>query len=353
MSSRSSCRESGVRTRLSSYQPSRHCRTVPPMIRAVVCRELGSLDNVVVDTLESPIAQPREVLVEVKAAGVNYVDGLMCQGRYQIKFATPYVPGGELAGVVLAVGDGSEGFAPGDRVMALSGFGAFCEQMVLPVASLVKMPDRLGFGQGATMIQSYATAMYAFKRAGLAAGEKVLVLGAGGGIGLASVDVAVAFGAEVIAAASTADKLSAAQAAGATSTILYEDEDLKQRVRDLSGGGVDIVIDPVGGDKSEAALRALGKFGRLCVIGFTSGTIPSVPLNQVLLSNRSVIGIDWGAWTGSDPIGNRKLIEEAVEMAGQGSLRPGVPAERPLEDARFVMAELLERRVVGKVVLVP
>ena len=162
------------------------------------------------------------------------------------------------------------------------------------------------------MIQSYATAMYAYKRAGLTAGEKVLVLGAGGGIGLAAVDVAVAYGAEVIAAASTADKLSAAQAAGATSTILYEDEDLKERVREVSGGGVDIVIDPVGGEKSEAALRALGKFGRLCVIGFTSGSIASIPLNQVLLSNRSVIGIDWGAWTGSDPVGNRKLIEEVV-----------------------------------------
>jgi NADPH2:quinone reductase len=167
------------------------------------------------------------------------------------------------------------------------------------------------------------------------------------------VDVAVAYGAEVIAAASTADKLHAALTAGATSTIRYEDEDLKQRARELSGGGVDIVIDPVGGEKSEAALRALGKFGRLCVIGFTSGSIASVPLNQVLLSNRSIIGIDWGAWTGSDPVGNRKLIEEAVEMAGRGALHPVVPAERPLEDARLVMAELLERRVVGKVVLVP
>lgn len=334
------------------YQPGSLCRTVRRM-RAVVCHELGSLDNVVVDTVDSPTAGPGEVLVAVRAAGANYVDGLMCQGRYQIRFPTPYVPGGEIAGEVVALGEGSEGFVVGDRVMALTGFGAFCEQITIPASSAVRMPDALGFGQGATMIQSYATAMYAYRRAGLKAGEKVLVLGAGGGIGLAAVDAAVAFGADVIAAASTYDKLVAATAAGAMSTIAYEDEDLKLRARELSGGGVDVVIDPVGGAKSEAALRALGTFGRLCVIGFTSGTIGSVPLNQVLLSNRSVIGIDWGAWAGTDPGGNRGLIEQAVQMAGHGELHPTVPVERPLEEAPLVMAELLDRRIVGKVVLVP
>lgn len=323
------------------------------MMRAVVCRELGSLDNVVVDSVESPNAGPRQALVAVRAAGANYVDGLMCQGRYQIKFPTPYVPGGEIAGEVLSLGEGAEGLEVGDRVMALTGFGAFCEQVAVPVQSLVRIPDTLGFGQGATMIQSYATAIYAFKRAGLKEGEKVLVLGAGGGIGLAAVDAAVAYGAQVIAAASTADKLSAAVRAGAVATIAYEDEDLKVQARDLSGGGVDVVIDPVGGTKSEAALRALGIFGRLCVIGFTSGAIGSVPLNQVLLSNRSVIGIDWGAWAASDPAGNRGLIEEAVAMAEEGKLNPAVPTERRLEDAAQVMSDLLERRVVGKVVLVP
>jgi NADPH2:quinone reductase len=218
---------------------------------------------------------------------------------------------------------------------------------------LVHLPDALGFGQGATMIQSYATAMHAFQRAGLKTGEKVLVLGAGGGIGLAAVDAAVAYGAHVIAAASTEEKLAAAVAAGASATIAYEEEDLKVRARELSGGGVDVVIDPVGGDKSEAALRALGRFGRLCVIGFTSGSIGVIPLNQVLLSNRTVLGIDWGAWAGSDPAGHRRLIEEAVAMASEGKLSPALPAERPLEDAAIVMADLLERRIVGKVVLVP
>jgi NADPH2:quinone reductase len=323
------------------------------MMRAVVCRALGPFDNVVVEQVDSPVAGSGQVLVSVRAAGVNYVDGLMCQGRYQIKFPTPYVPGGEIAGVVSAVSEEADGgFALGDRVMALTGFGAFCEEIAIHPASLVKMPDALSFAQGATMIQSYATALYSLRRAGLQSGETVLALGAGGGIGLAAVDLAVALGARAIAAASSADKLAAALVAGADATIAYEDEDLKVRAREISGGGVDVVIDPVGGDKSEAALRALRKFGRLCVVGFTSG-IASVPLNQVLLSNRSVIGIDWGAWAASDPIANRALIEDLVTLVSEDRLHPVAPAEHPLEDATRVMDDLLERRTVGKVVLVP
>jgi NADPH2:quinone reductase len=323
------------------------------MMRAVICRQLGSLDDVVVDEVPDPVPGPGQVIVSVRAAGVNYVDGLMCQGRYQIKFPTPYVPGGEVAGEVIGLGADSEDFAVGDRVMALTGFGAFCETIALGTGSLVRIPPRVDFGQAATMIQSYATALYAFKRAHLEAGETVLVLGAGGGIGLASVDLAVALGARVVAAASSTEKLAAATAMGAYAGIAYEDEDLKVRARELSGGGVDVVIDPVGGPKSEAALRALRTFGRMCVIGFTSGSIGTVPLNQVLLSNRSIIGIDWGAWTGQDPAGNRQLIDEFVELTAEGRLHPAVPAERPLDDAAEVMADLLERRVVGKVVLVP
>jgi NADPH2:quinone reductase len=237
--------------------------------------------------------------------------------------------------------------------MALTGFGAFCEVVAVPGRSLVRLPDGVGFGQGAGMFQSYATALYAFRRAHLEAGETVLVLGAGGGIGLASIDLAVAFGAEVIAAASSAEKLEAASKMGATKTIAYEDEDLKARARELSGGGVDVVIDPVGGPKSEPALRALRTFGRLCVIGFTSGSIATVPLNQVLLSNRNVIGIDWGAWAMSDPAANLKLIDEVVAMTAAGRLHPSVPEERPLSAAVEVMGELLDRQIVGKVVLVP
>jgi NADPH2:quinone reductase len=323
------------------------------MMRAVVCKALGPFDNVVVELVDPPVAGPGQVLVAVRAAGVNYVDGLMCQGRYQIKFPTPYVPGGEIAGVVKAVGEEADGgFAEGDRVMALTGFGAFCEEIAIHPASLVKMPDTLSFAQGATMIQSYATALYSLRRAGLKQGETVLALGAGGGIGLAAVDLAAALGAHAIAAASSNAKLAAALAAGAEATIAYEEEDLKVRAREISGGGVDVVVDPVGGDKSEQALRALRTFGRLCVVVFTAG-IASVPLNQVLLSNRSVIGIDWGAWAAGDPTANRALIEELVNLVSDERLHPAVPAEHPLESATRVMDDLLERRTVGKVVLVP
>lgn len=323
------------------------------MMRAVVCKALGPLENVVVEQVDTPSAGPGQVLVAVRAAGVNFVDGLMCQGRYQIKFPTPYVPGGEIAGVVIEVDeDAKGGFSVGDRVMALTGFGAFCEQIAIHPSSLVKMPDLLSFAQGATMIQSYCTALYSLRRANLQQGEKVLALGAGGGIGLAAVDLTVALGAHAIAAASSSAKLAAAVAAGAEGTIAYEEEDLKVRAREISGGGVDVVIDPVGGAKSEAALRALRTFGRLCVIGFTAG-IGSVPLNQVLLSNRSVIGIDWGAWAAGDPVTNRELISELVAMVNDEKLHPAVPEERPLEDATLVMDDLLERRTAGKVVLVP
>jgi NADPH:quinone reductase len=322
-------------------------------MRSVVCKKLGSLDGVVVEDVAEPSAGPGQVLVSVKAAGANFVDGLMCQGRYQIKFPTPYVPGGEIAGVVVSCGEGVDGFTAGDRVMALTGFGAFCETVAVHGAALVLMPDALSFGQAAGMIQSYSTSLYALKRADLTQGQTVLVLGAGGGIGLAAVDLAKALGASVIAAASSRAKLQAARAMGADAGIAYEDEDLKSQARELSGGGVDVVIDPVGGEKSEAALRALRTFGRLCVIGFTSGSIGTVPLNQVLLSNRSVIGIDWGAWAMQDPSGNRRLIDEIVEMVVAGRLHPTVPEERPLGEATHVMAELLDRRITGKVVLVP
>ena len=257
-------------------------------MRAVVCKELGSLDNVVVGERDPLVAGPGQAVVDVRAAGVNFVDGLMCQGLYQIKFQVPYVPGGEVAGVVSAVGEGVTEASVGDRVMAMCGFGAFAEQVVVPVAALTRIPSRLGFGQAAAFIQSDSTAWFALtRRTSVAPGETVLVLGAGGGVGLAAVDVSIALGASVIAAASKRDKLSAAEAMGASATIPYEDEDVKTRARALSDGGVDVVVDPVGGRQSEPALRALGPFGLYCVIAFDGGSIPTVPLNQVDLNNRN------------------------------------------------------------------
>ena len=323
-------------------------------MRAIVCRELGSLEDLTIEDRDPLVPGAGQVVIDIRAAGVNYVDGLLCQGRYQITPPTPFVPGGEVAGQVAAVGEGVAGVDVGDRVIAMTGFGGFAEQALVSVLSLVPIPARLGFGQAAALIQSYSTALFTLtRRTRVAPGEWVLVLGAGGGVGLAMIDVAVALGGRVIAAASTAEKLAAASAMGAEATIAYEDEDLKVRARELSGGGVDVVIDAVGGPHSEPALRATRASGRFCVIGFASGSIASVPLNQVLLNNRTVVGVDWGAWTLRAGDENRVLVAELLAMVADGRLHPPVPSERPLTDAARVMEELIDRRVSGKVVLVP
>ena len=323
-------------------------------MRAIVCRELGSLEDLTIEDRDPLVPGAGQVVIDIRAAGVNYVDGLLCQGRYQITPPTPFVPGGEVAGQVAAVGEGVAGVDVGDRVIAMTGFGGFAEQALVSVLSLVPIPERLGFGQAAALIQSYSTALFTLtRRTRVAPGEWVLVLGAGGGVGLAMIDVAVALGGRVIAAASTAEKLAAASAMGAEATIAYEDEDLKARARELSGGGVDVVIDAVGGPHSEPALRATRASGRFCVIGFASGSIASVPLNQVLLNNRTVVGVDWGAWTLRAGDENRVLVAELLAMVADGRLHPPVPSERPLTDAARVMEELIDRRVSGKVVLVP
>ncbi len=323
-------------------------------VKAVVCTELGSLDHVGIEERPPPEPGPGLVVVDVRAAGVNYVDGLLCQGRYQMKPPVPFYPGGEIAGVVRSVGEGVARLNVGDRVMAMTGFGAFAEQVAVPASSVDAMPSSMSFAQAATFIQSYSTAWFTLtRRTSVADNEWVLVLGAGGGIGLAAVDVGVALGAKVIAAASSEEKLTAAKAMGAHATVDYENEDLKARAREMTGGGVDMVVDPVGGRHSEPALRATKTFGRFCVVGFASGSIASLPLNQVLLNNRTVIGVDWGAWAVRNPEANGAMVDELVEMVDAGRLHPVEPVERPLSEAAEVMGALLERGVAGKIVLVP
>ena len=323
-------------------------------MRAVVCNEFGPLDTLVAE--ERPTPEPTEgmVVIDVAAAGVNFVDGLICQGRYQLKPPTPFVPGSEVAGTIRSLGPGVTGWSVGDRVLVFCGLGGFATQVVVPALSLVAIPDAIDLGRAAALIQSYCTMLFTLtRRTTVAPGEWVLVLGAGGGVGLAAVDVAAALGARVIAAASTADKRGAALAMGAEATIDYETEDVKTRARELSGGGVDLVVDPVGGRHAEPALRATRHLGRFCVIGFASGPIPSIPANQVLLNNRTVVGVDWGGWTFKDPVGNRELTEELMTMVAEGRLHPTEPATRPLDEAAGVMAALIDRTVTGKVVLVP
>lgn len=317
----------------------------------MVCEELGSVTVSETKPLE---AGPGQVVIAVEAAGVNYVDGLFVQGRYQIKPPLPFVPGSEVAGTVAAVGADVTEPAIGTRVLAGCGLGGFASQVVVPAAAAVPIPDVLDAAQAATFTQSHCTALFALReRGGLKAGENVLVLGAGGGVGLAAVQVAKALGSHVLAGASTEGKRGAALAAGADAVIDTSTEDLKSTARAWSEGGVDLVYDPVGGALADPALRALRENGRYLVIGFASGTIPSLPLNQVLLRNRAVVGVDWGSWSTAKPLEQRALLEELLGYVRNGRLDPVAPRTEPLEAAGKVLDDILSRRVVGKVALVP
>ncbi|GAA0583204.1 NADPH:quinone oxidoreductase family protein [Actinomadura livida] len=309
-------------------------------MRAAICEELGS---VAVRETEPPAPGPGQVLVTVAAAGVNYVDALFVHGRYQIKPPLPFVPGSEVAGTL----------PTGERVLAMCGLGGFATHVAVPAAAAVPIPDGLDFPRAATFTQSYSTALFALRdRAALRRDETLLVLGAGGGVGLAAIQVATALGARVLAVASTPAKQEAARLAGAEAALSSAD-DIKAAAREWSDGGVDAVYDPVGGALAGPALRALREGGRYIVIGFASGDIPSLPLNQVLLRNRTIVGVDWGAWSMTHPLEQRRLLDELLAMVAKGDLAPVAPRTEPLASTAQVIDDLLNRRVVGKVALIP
>lgn len=323
-------------------------------MRSVVCHAFAPLDRLVVEDRPAPACGPGRLRVSVAAAGVNFVDALFVQGRYQIRPPLPFVPGSELAGTVTEVGEGVEGLAVGDRVLANVGLGGFCDEAVVSALQVARVPDGVDLPTAATLGQSYCTAWFSLvRRARVRAGQQVLVLGAGGGVGLASVDVAVAQGATVIAAASTAAKRAAAAAMGARDVIDSSAEDVKARARELSDGGVDVVVDPVGGALTAEVLRALRFDGQLLVIGFASGEIPQLPANQILLRNRRVVGVDWGMWALEHPAEQAALLADVLGEVADGRLHPTPPTTYRLEDAATALADLEERRVVGKVALVP
>lgn len=323
-------------------------------MRAVVCESFSEPEELQLRQLDTPPCGPGQVRVHVWASGVNFVDALFVQGRYQIRPPLPFVPGSEIAGEITEVGTDVDGFAVGDRVMASVGLGGYADEIVLSPGQLVHIPDRLSYGQAATMTQSYATAWFALTRRTLvAADEWVVVLGAAGGVGLATMDVARSLGAKVLAAASTDEKLQLCIERGAHNVVNYATEDLKARVRELTDGGADVVVDPVGGHASESALRALGNGGRFLVIGFASGTIPELPANQILLRNRTVLGVDWGAWAMADPAANAEVVAEVLEKVADGVLTPAEPETYALGDAGTALRDLLERRITGKVCLTP
>jgi NADPH2:quinone reductase len=325
-------------------------------VRKVVAATFGPLHQLRV--VEAPDLEPgpSEVVIDVEAAGANFVDALMVEGRYQIKPPLPYTPGTEVAGRVAAVGADVAGIEVGTRVLALPSGGGYASQVAVPASAVLAVPDELTAGQAAGFVQSYATMLYAFtRRTTLVPDEWVVVLGAGGGVGLAAVDLATSMGARVVACASSPEKLALATAAGATATINYEQAglDLKTAIREATEGGAELVADPIGGPKAEPALRALRWDGRYLVLGFAAGEIPRFPLNQVLLNSRQLIGVEWGAWVGRFPAENQAMLGELLDLVATGAISPVEPTARPLDDAVAVLDDLQGRRVAGKVVLVP
>jgi len=329
-------------------------------MRVVQCSAFGPLTGLEVTEVPSPPLAPGSIRIEVTAAGVNYVDGLIAQGLYQIKPPLPFVLGNEIAGRVSEVGDGVPGFAVGDRVFANVGFGGYASEAVVDARRVVRTPDLLTDGQAATFTQSYSTAWFALHcRAHAQPGQSMLVLGAGGGVGLAAVDVGHAIGMTVIAAASTADKRAVAQAHGAIAVIDSSTEDVKTRAREIAeqrtgdSTGVDVVYDPIGGDVGEQCLRSLREDGQFLVIGFAAGRIPQFPANHVLLRNRRIIGVDWGAWATRNPGEQQVMVREILDAIVAGALHPVEPVAYPFDEAAAALQDQFDRKVAGKTVLVP
>jgi NADPH2:quinone reductase len=325
-------------------------------MRAVRVHELSGPSALRVDDdVKVPDVRAGQVLVEVRAAGVNFPDILITRGQYQFKPAPPFSPGGELAGIVRAVGGGVTSVAVGDRVAATMMYGAFAEQVVVPEPSVVRLPDSVSFEIGAATLLTYLTTYHALvDRAALRAGESLLVLGAAGGVGTAAVELGALLGARVIAAASSEDKLAFCKAHGATEGIDYSKEDLKERIKALTNGsGVDVVYDPVGGPLAEQALRGTAWQGRYLVVGFASGEIPKIPLNLVLLKGCQIVGVFWGAQAMREPAKNRAQADQIFAWIAEGKLAPAIDSTMPFTAAADALARIEKRQVKGKIVLVP
>jgi NADPH2:quinone reductase len=319
-------------------------------MKAIVCNAFGPPSELVIGELPAPGIGPDSVTVAVEYAGLNFPDVLIVQGKYQVKPPFPFSPGAEVSGTVLEAGARVVGLAPGDRVMAACGFGGFAEQVSVHQASAFKIPASMPFDVAAALPLTYGTTYHALvDRAALRAGETLLVTGAGGGVGIAAVQLGKALGATVIAAAGSAEKLEAANAAGADHAIDYTNDDLAGSIKSLTeGAGVDVVYDAVGGDVFDAALRAIGWGGRLLIIGFASGRIPDIPANRLLLKSASAVGVFWGAFAARDPAANRRNFERLFELYAEGKIAPNISATYALEDAARAIEDIMHRRIVGK-----
>jgi NADPH2:quinone reductase len=322
-------------------------------VKALLCVRPGPPEALEITELPEPVPGRGEVLCEVKAAGLNFFDLLIISNRYQVKPALPFSPAAEFAGVVAAIGPEVAGFKPGDRVCSYVGYGAAREKLVVPGHVLVPIPDTISFETAAGVIVTYSTAIHALEdRARIKSGETLAVLGAAGGVGLAAVEVGKILGARVIACASSPEKLAFARAHGAEAGIDYSREDLKERLRELTGGrGADVVLDPVGGPLAEPAVRGTAWAGRYLVVGFAHGEIPKLPLNHVLLRGCAVVGVTWGMLARHDPARMKSLAEQAMQWAVEGKISAHVGQVFPLARAAEALAAIARREARGKVIL--
>ncbi|MHB0807102.1 NADPH:quinone oxidoreductase family protein [Stutzerimonas nitrititolerans] len=323
-------------------------------MKAVLCKAFGPAENLVVEDLDSPQIKKGEVLLDVHAAGVNFPDTLIIEGKYQFKPPFPFSPGGEAAGVVAAVGEKISHLNVGDRVMALTGWGSFAEQVAVSGQNVLPIPAEMDFTTAAAFSMTYGTSMHALKqRANLQPGETLLVLGASGGVGLAAVEIGKAIGARVIAAASTNEKLEIARKAGADELINYSEASLRERLKELTDGqGVDVIYDPVGGKLFEEAFRSITWNGRMLVVGFAAGgEIPALPANLPLLKGAALIGVFWGAFAQRQPQDNAANFKQLFAWYAEGKLKPLVSQTFALEQAAEAIDTLGQRKAVGKLVV--
>lgn len=322
-------------------------------MKAILCKEYGPAETLVIEDVPSPEVKGRGVKVRVKAAGLNFPDTLIIENKYQLKPSLPFSPGGEMAGEVIEVGDKVTRFKVGDRVAGLTGYGAFAEEVIVPEQNLLPVPDGMSDEKAAAFTMVYGTSYYALKQRGnLQPGETLLVLGASGGVGLATVELGKAMGAKVIAAASSAEKLAVAKEAGADELINYTEEPLKDAVKKLTHSkGVDVIYDPVGGDFTEQALRAMGWNGRHLIIGFAAGDIPKIPANLTLLKGCSVVGVFWGSFTQREPEASAQNMMELMKLYAEGKIDPKISAVYDFENYTEALGALTGRKATGKVVL--
>ncbi|MDX1499843.1 MAG: NADPH:quinone oxidoreductase family protein [Woeseiaceae bacterium] len=322
-------------------------------MRALVCNAYGPPEALAIEERPDPEPGPGQLVVDVAAAGINFPDVLVIAGRYQVKTPPPFVPGNEAAGVVAAVGDGVRLFRPGDRVIVATRGGAFAEKCLADEHTTMPIPAGLDFEHAAAFSVTYGTAYHALKQsAALEAGETVLVLGAAGGVGSAAVEIAKAMGARVIAAAGSGAKLDFARSLGADETIDYSATPLREALKELAGDdGVDVVVDPVGGELAQQALRGTAWHGRYLVIGFASGEIPEFPANLALLKEASIVGVWWGTWAAKNPDTQLENMRELAGLIQAGKIAPRVTEVFAFEDYAAAFGAITGRRALGKVVL--